>query len=253
MIYRSTARLLIDHIKRLVEDDMKLTVEAFQSIESEIDKDWSTIPKKRGRNNQKFSRIRSNKQTNKRDLVQGNTYLPATASEPKNPLGIHFENDVKIIQNKNYVDDDASYDSPHTDDLTKWNLKDFQNTFTSTPSAAGATLHGQFSFSSMDDDGKIPSFDRTESTLTNPYNCNGFNNNDFHQSFNDVNSSKLPTVEAMYQDLKADLNRILQRFVQDSNKRNEPLFDFPLPSYTSDDASHSLSYGTAHNQTNIFF
>lgn len=233
---------MIDYIKSLVEDDIKSTLEAFKLIESEIDVELkstvSTIPKKTFVGN-RISRSRSStsspqpKKTDKRNSLEPNFRVPSAASSKRSMrksliakplLDSHFESDA----NSNY----DSYDSPHSPQ-GKLHPDDYEE-FESLPEAASTPVKGPFSSPSIDENRSVPSYEQSESTITNPYSYR----NDY-QPYSD--NSKLLTVEAMYQDLKADLNRIFQRFAQESNEAHSPIKT--ANSNKFNDASGSLFCG----------
>ncbi|XP_037034180.1 uncharacterized protein LOC119072968 [Bradysia coprophila] len=238
----STARLLIDYIKSLVEDDMKSTLEAFKLIESEIDVELkstvSTIPKKTFVGN-RISRTRSctsspqPKKTDKRNSLQPNFRVPSAASSKRSVrksllakpvLDSHFESDNTIDANSNY----DSYDSPHSPQAK---LRPDDEEFEYFPEATSTPVKRPFSSPSIDENRSVPSCEQSESTITNPY---SYQNDG--QPYSD--NSKLLTVEAMYQDLKADLNRIFQRFAQESSESNSQIKTTNSNKYN--DASGSL-------------
>lgn len=208
---------------------MMSTVEAFRSIESEIDNELkstvSTIPKKTFAGN-RISRSRSYtsnpqpQRADKRISLQPNYRVPSAAGSKRNmrksligkpvQLDTQFESDNTIEEISNC----DIYNSPHLQQ-TILHPEDYQE-FQSMPEAASTPVKNPYSFPSIGETQSVPSREQSASTITNP---NSYQND--NQSYSD--NSKLLTVEAMYHDLKADLNRIFKRFVQESNETNSPI------------------------------
>lgn len=221
---------------------MKSTVEAFRSIESEIDVELkSTTPEKNFFENKRISHTRSCtsspqfKKTDKRSSLQPNYRVPSAASSKRNfstsvigkpVLDSYLESDNTMEDHTN----SDTYDFPHSQQA-KLPPEDFQR-FESMPEATSTPIKDQFSSPSIVGNRSMPS--QSESTITNPY-----NNQNEYRSYSD--HSKLLTVEAMYHDLKADLNRIFQRFAQESNETDSPVTTTNENNYH--DTSASLLYG----------
>lgn len=214
---------------------MKLTVEAFRLIEEDINFDVSVKYQKKRNKTNKIPKNRTNVGIGSR---QSNSHkrnsFPLTATSSLNRMARHslssnrsldrnFQNDIKITHNNNFSES-ISYTTlrPLADD-TNWTLPEFQES-NSSPIANSTFKQNQYSFSSIEEETPPSPFKPSDYRGADPYppfqqyGCeNGY------QSHSDDNSSRVRTVEAMYQDLKVDLHRILRRFAEHSDEKTNSI------------------------------
>lgn len=263
MFNRSTARLLIEHIKRLIEDDMKFTVEAFKLIENEIDTDLSSTASKKNFSEKKITRRQStyknqSKYSREMNIDQRRSHSlytrPSNFSIPNNTKRRissqdNFDHPLNTTPFSKFDDSRNALHTNRSQDRQFESYSEFSDREHYTLSDANSTKQPKpFTSSSKLNVEGIPCFNRSEVTMSDPYRSNGHNNS--YQPYSDANSSKFNTVEDLYPNFQVEfkkvMSRILERFNEYSKEKNKAIDKADVESITDriyDELSYSLSYG----------